>query len=152
MCHLRCDLCGLEFHRRDYYQRHLRTVHDMQDPGAGRAVQEDDIVLLADMPLEMPVLAGGLLDFRTVSGPDNVSGLPSTTLQGRSDPGTLSDPVSVSAIPSSSLQGRSGPIVTGGQSCGPALAKTRVKGEILELSETSVDFISVEDGEEEAAH
>lgn len=31
--HLQCPLCGKPFYRRDVYQRHLRTVHGLEDGG-----------------------------------------------------------------------------------------------------------------------
>lgn len=31
--HLQCPLCGKPFYRRDVYQKHLRTVHRMEDGG-----------------------------------------------------------------------------------------------------------------------
>ncbi|KAL8575155.1 hypothetical protein ACOMHN_055148 [Nucella lapillus] len=40
-CHLQCQECGEQFHRRDYYQKHLWKAHLTQDPGPRRLL--DDI-------------------------------------------------------------------------------------------------------------
>lgn len=57
MCHLRCNLCGQQFHRRDYYQRHLRAVHGAQDPGPGRLVLPEGVILLGEESQEALSLA-----------------------------------------------------------------------------------------------
>ncbi|XP_076469122.1 uncharacterized protein LOC143299655 isoform X5 [Babylonia areolata] len=39
-CHLQCGECGEQFHRRDYYQKHLWKAHLTQDPGPRRLLDD----------------------------------------------------------------------------------------------------------------
>ncbi|XP_070210789.1 serine/arginine repetitive matrix protein 1-like isoform X3 [Littorina saxatilis] len=39
-CHLQCPECGEQFHRRDYYQKHLWKAHLTQDPGPRRLLDD----------------------------------------------------------------------------------------------------------------
>ena len=48
--HLQCPLCGKPFYRRDVYQKHLRTVHRMEDGGDYRGWRQG----VVDPPRHLP--------------------------------------------------------------------------------------------------